>query len=75
MAADGTRTEVARAGRVALADELYDLRCELALAELGERSYTGEQHERMRRRAAELEPLIGGALDALLAAEDQPAAG
>jgi hypothetical protein len=65
--------DVERAGRVALADELYDLRCELALAELGDHALTVEQDKRMRRRAAELEPLVGEELNRLLAAENEPA--
>lgn len=32
--------EIARAARIALPDELYDLRCALAAVEFGERSYT-----------------------------------
>ena len=61
--------EIRRAGREALADELYDLRCELALTEIGERSYTRERREQMRRRIAALEPLVGDYLDELLADE------
>lgn len=63
-------SEIERAGRLALADELYDLRCELALAELGERAYQPAQLAQMRERAATLEALVGAELNALLAAED-----
>ena len=62
--------EIERAGREKLADELYDLRCELGLIEHGERMFTEAQVEQMRRRIAELEPLVGDDLDRLLAAED-----
>lgn len=62
--------EIARAGRRQLADELYDVRCELLLAEHGERLCRSEQLDELRRRAAELEPLVGADLDALLASDD-----
>ena len=71
MADDGTTSEVARAGRRALADELYDLRCALAGVEYGEPPFfTDEQVAHKRQRAAELEPLVGNYLDTLLAADD-----
>lgn len=62
--------ELRRAGLDRLSDELYDLRCELALADIGERVLTDAQRERKRRRVAELEPLVGGHLDQLLRAEE-----
>jgi hypothetical protein len=50
--------EVLRAGRERLAEEFYDLRCELDLHELGEHMYSPERVAEMRRRVAELEPLV-----------------
>jgi hypothetical protein len=49
---------------------MYDLRCELSLAERGERGSRPDQLEQMRRRAAELEQLVGADLSAMLASED-----
>jgi hypothetical protein len=68
MASESRSADVERAGRAALADELYELRC--ALVGQGERFYTAAREEEMRRRAAVLEPLVGADLDKLLAAED-----
>lgn len=62
--------EIASAGRRQLASELYDLRCEIALAEHGERFYRRGRLDEMHRRVVELEPLVGADLDALLASED-----
>jgi hypothetical protein len=71
MAGEAASGELQRAGRVALADELYGLRCALAAAEYGEPPFlTAVQHARMQARVAELEPVVGDELDALLAAED-----
>ena len=50
-------------------DELYRLRRELALVEHGERAYSTDQFQRMRRRRNALEILFGADLDASLAAE------
>ena len=71
---DGTPDAVERAGRVALADELYELRCDLLLADYGERAFTSERRAWMHRRIAELEPLVGETLDTLLAEDDAPTA-
>jgi hypothetical protein len=60
---------VEQAGRAALADELYNLRCELALAELRERYYTAAQQDEMRERVAVLEPIVGKELNESLASE------
>jgi hypothetical protein len=63
--------QVQQAGLDRLADELYDLRCALDLADRGEPPfYTAEQRAKMRRRVAELEPLVGDHLTQLLAEED-----
>lgn len=63
--------EVQQAGREKLADELYDLRCALAAAACGEPPFrTREQLARTWARVAQLEPVVGAELDALLAAED-----
>jgi hypothetical protein len=59
-----------RAGLDRLAVELYELRCDLALADVSERMFTAAQQDRMRQRIAELKPLVGDHLDRLLATED-----
>lgn len=64
---DDRNAEIWRAGRKVLAYELYDLRCKLGEAEVGERSYTPERFEEMRHRVAVLEPLVGDYLKQLLA--------
>ena len=50
-------------------DELYRLRRSFALVEHGERAYSTDQFQRMRRRRNALEILFGADLDASLAAE------
>ncbi len=45
---------------VKLADELYDLRCEISLCEYGEH---GDRLLERMRRFAELEPLVGDEFD------------
>lgn len=67
---DDPDDDIWRPGREALAYELYDLRCKLGEAEVGERSYTPERLEEMRRRVAVLEPLVGDYLKQLRADED-----
>ena len=70
MNGDDPTGEIERAGRRTLADEPYDLGCELALIDIGERIYTTGWQEEMRRRRAALERLVGDYLDQLLADED-----
>jgi hypothetical protein len=62
--------EVWIAGLRQLADELYDLRCEIDLARLGERGYSDTRLKEMRARARELEPVVGEPLEWLLQQED-----
>lgn len=68
-AADDTPDPVLQVGLDALAEELYELRCDLHLAAMGERMYADPQAEAMRRRVAELEPMVGQHLDRML---DEP---
>lgn len=62
--------EVWLAGVRELADELYDLRCEIDLARLGERGYSNTRLAEMRVRVRELEPVVGEFLEWLLRQED-----
>lgn len=73
MNAGGENTDpVRRAGLDTLAAELYELRCEVALAVIGEHMYTVEQVEAMRRRVAELEPLVDERLRQMLDEQGDP---
>lgn len=58
------------AGLHQLADELYELRCEIGLASYGERGYTETRLSGMRTRVQELEPVVGEYLEWLLQQED-----
>jgi hypothetical protein len=74
-----TRAAVERqvwiAGLHQLADELYDLRCEIDLANYGERGDTATRLSEMRTRVRELEPVVGEYLEWLLQQEDAEDAG
>ena len=64
-------TELERAGRARLADELDDLRCAIAAADYGEPPFpTPSSNARTHARIAELEPLVDAELDRPLAADD-----
>jgi hypothetical protein len=62
--------EVWIAGLHQMADELYDLRCEIDLARLGERGYSDTRLAEMQTRVQQLEPVVGEYLERLLQQED-----
>jgi hypothetical protein len=71
---DAARRQVERevwiSGLTTLADELYELRCEIDLARLGERGYSDARLKQMRERVDQLEPVVGEHLVRMLERED-----
>jgi hypothetical protein len=62
--------EITRRGLNSLANKLYQLRCDLKLCASGEVMLPAERAAAMQVRIAELQPLVDGYLDAMLAADD-----